>query len=53
MSLLVNQLGEALSEMKERALRAEAQIEAVRKILDDGLHLCPSCRADTRIGESK
>ena len=32
MSLLVNQLGEALAAMKERAERAEAQVQAVRDV---------------------
>ena len=30
MSLLVNQLGEELAQMKQRAERAEAQVQAVR-----------------------
>ena len=34
MSLLVNQLGEALAAMKERAERAEAQVQAVRRLAD-------------------
>lgn len=32
MSLLVNQLGEALAAMKERAERAEAQVQRVREL---------------------
>lgn len=43
MSLLVNQLGEALAAMKERAERAEAQVQAVRA-------LCQSARVSISKG---
>ena len=33
MSLLVNQLGEALAAMKERAEKAETQVQAVRALM--------------------